>query len=377
MEFENLLIVGAGFSFNAGLPLANQFTSALLNTDGLYVDGPSKYLVRYISEFVDNIFSGKMNTSPDDWPELEDIFTLVDLSANTGHHLGAYSASDLRLVRRAMIVRMIRMFSQAYGRRQRRPDNSWELLEELLKYFDESTTAILSMNWDTVIESGLARNQKIDRIDYGCSAVFKDFSDDGELRKAARRGDRVLALTKPHGSVNWLYCDSCRSLYWVPPSSVPKVADTLFREHDWEELRKLTALQKVPKVRSPACPNCKNKALGTRFATFSYRKALDFPMHAASWRTAERHLSDAYDWVFFGYSMPSADFEFKYLLKRVQTLTNPRITVITGGDGARETKKRFEKFFGDGEGDRFYFENGLDSKVISHLRHIGVLRQED
>lgn len=377
MEFQNLLIVGAGFSKNAGLPLASQFTSALLNTDRLYVNGPSNALVKLISEFVDKTFADAKNTLPEDWPELEDIFTLVDLSANTGHHLGSYSASDLRLVRRAMIVRMIRMFTQTYGRRQRKPDRDWDLLEELFEHFDEKTTAVLSMNWDTVIESGVARNQNIDNFDYGCDASFKDFDNNGELKKYVKRGNRRLFLTKPHGSVNWLYCDSCRSVFWVPPSSVMKVADTLFRAHDWEALKELTALRKVPKHSSPACPNCKVKALGSRFATFSYRKALDFPMHAASWRTAERHLQEALDWIFFGYSMPSADFEFKYLLKRVQISTKPRITVITGGDGANDTVKRFKKFFGEVDGERFYFDKGLNLKVISHLRHIGVLGPED
>jgi hypothetical protein len=55
-------------------------------------------------------------------------------------------------------------------------------------------------------------------------------------------------------------------------------------------------------------------------------------MHAASWRTAEKFLKSASDWIFVGYSMPAADFEFKYLLKRVQLgqLARPRITVISG-----------------------------------------------
>jgi hypothetical protein len=43
---------------------------------------------------------------------IEDIFTCIDLSANTGHHLGPkYSPSDLRSVRRGLIVRIIRMAS--------------------------------------------------------------------------------------------------------------------------------------------------------------------------------------------------------------------------------------------------------------------------
>ncbi len=375
MEPKNLLFVGAGFSHNAGLPLASAFTSALLNTNRLRLDGPSKALVRFVSEFVDKTFAEGRSASPEDWPELEDVFTLVDLSANTGHHLGSYSASDLRLVRRAMIVRMIRMLSQAYMRRQREPNAAWRLLEQLFQEFDETSTAVLSMNWDTVIESGLARTQGIDRIDYGCGASFVDFDSRGSVRGGTRPGRRIVRLTKPHGSVNWLYCDSCRDVFWVSPSNVTKVADTLFRKHDWDAVKRITGLKQAHTTRSPACPHCRVEALGTRFATFSFRKALDFPMHAASWRTAEEHMRDAIHWVFFGYSMPSADFEFKYLLKRVQLAerARPRITVITGGSGADETVKRFEGFFGEVADERFYFRNGLTIEVLDHLRLIGVM----
>ncbi len=117
-------------------------------------------------------------------------------------------------------------------------------------------------------------------------------------------------------------------------------------------------------------------SLGTRFATFSYRKALDFPMHSASWRTAEQYLKGTADWVFIGYSMPAADFEFKHLLKRVQLTEGdrPNITVITGGKDAGATVDRFSKFFGDVKGKRFFLRNGLDAEAMLHLRKINVLR---
>lgn len=376
MSFENLLFVGAGFSANAGLPLASSFTSELLNVKRLNLDGPSNALVRFISGFVDLTFAERRTAAPEDWPELEDVFTLVDLSANTGHHLGMYSASDLRLVRRALLVRMIRMLSQAYGRRQKTPDANSRLLEKFFESFDESRTAVLSMNWDTVIESGLARTQNLDLIEYGCEAKYAVFGDDGSVRERSLPNKRVVHLTKPHGSINWLYCDSCRDVFWFPPSAWNKVAEVLFRDHDWSAVKKIAGLTQAYKTRTPTCPHCGVEALGTRFATFSFRKALDFPVHAASWRTGEKHMRDAINWVFFGYSMPSADFEFKYLLKRVQLAerTRPRITVVTGGSGADETVKRFERFFGDVSEERFYFRDGLTDDVLKHLTEIGVMR---
>jgi len=370
----NLLIVGAGFSFNAGLPLASDFTRELLDVGSLNLDGPSNRLVEYIRRFVDTAFGEGKSRSAKQWPELEDMFTLLDLSANTGHHLGPdYSAADLRTVRRATIVRMIRMLSQTYKRRQRSPNGNWRLLEILFRDFDRESTAVLSMNWDTVFEQGLARTQSVRNFDYGCSAQPHTF-DRGRLRTRAPTGAAARIL-KPHGSVNWLYCDACRETVWVPPSESLKVASTLFRTRDWQTLLGGKAPSSV-KTLSPPCPICGANALGTRFATFSYRKALDFPMHAASWRTAETYLKRSVDWVFFGYSMPSADFEFKHLLKRVQLTESerPRITVITGGSDAGATVERFERFFGKVPKERWNFTEGITPEVVQHLRDIEVLR---
>lgn len=376
MAFDpgNLLIVGAGFSWNAGLPLASTFTNELLNLRGLRLDGPSVRQVRFVRKFVDQVFGEGLRRSAGDWPELEDIFTLVDLSANTGHHLGTvYSAADLRVVRRAIIVRMIRMLSQVYARRQKKPDVNWRRLEQLFERFDAQTTAVLSMNWDTVFERGVARAQSIRKIEYGCHATPLSF-EKGRLSRRRLSGD-TLHILKPHGSVNWLYCDACRETFWVGPSETEPVAQILFRKRDWEVVLHGANL-KLPKMLAPACPHCEAESLGTRFATFSYRKALDFPMHAASWRTAEQYLKTTADWVFIGYSMPAADFDFKHLLKRVQLTekTRPDITVITGGNDADATITRFTKFFGDVAGERFFFKNGLDSAALAHLESIQVLK---
>lgn len=372
---SGLVIVGAGFSANAGLPVASHFTRSLLNIPKGNLTGPSARQVKFIRDFVDQVFGEGENRKADDWPELEDIFTLVDLSANSGHHLGThYSAADLRAVRRAIIVRMIRMLDQAYRAGAAKLGSEWKALERLFKRFDATDNAVLSLNWDTVFERGIARNQLIRNVDYGCHATAVAF-EDGKLKRRKLTGD-PLHIFKPHGSVNWLYCDACRETFWVAPSDTEQVAQTLFRDSDWRVVLRGTKF-KTPKVLTPTCPHCEAKSLGTRFATFSYRKALDFPMHAASWRTAEEYLKTTVDWVFIGYSMPAADFEFKHLLKRVQLTeqTRPDITVITGGDSkaAEATIERFTKFFGNVAGERSYFMDGLDGAAMSHLKAIGVL----
>lgn len=371
---KNLFIVGAGFSKNAGLPLASEFTEKLIDVGRLKLDGPSAKLVDNIRTFVDKVFGEGSARPHSEWPELEDLFTLIDLSANTGHHLGRdYSASDLRVVRRAMLVRMIRMLAWEYKKGCDKKGEAWEALETFFTHFDPVRSDVLSMNWDTVFEQGLSRTQSIERFEYGCGASPANFVGERFMYRTLKGASATVL--KPHGSVNWLYCDACREMFWTPPNQIERVARTLFRRRDWDAIGVDPASS--PKVLEPACPHCDASTLGTRFATFSYRKALDFPMHLATWRSAEGLLKQSLNWVFIGYSMPSADFEFKHLLKRVQLTeeARPTITVITAGTGAEDTIARFRKFFGDVAGERKYLKHGLDNEALAHLKKIGALKK--
>jgi hypothetical protein len=96
--YEHLFVVGAGFSKNVGLPLAADFTHELLYITGMKNTALSKALVEFIRIFVNDAFGGGSEVPPEHWPMLEDLFTTIDLSANTGHHLGVkYAASICEL----------------------------------------------------------------------------------------------------------------------------------------------------------------------------------------------------------------------------------------------------------------------------------------
>src|SRR5262249_52566192 len=110
----------------------------------------------------------------------------------------------------------------------------------------------------------------------------------------------------------------------------------------------------------------------SRIATFSYRKALDFPMFQKSWFAAEDLLRNAKKWVFIGYSLPAADYEFKYLLKRVQLSRkdHPEIMVVSGGNakGVRLAYNHYRRFFGRAITKTAFFGNGPNQDVARSIR---------
>ena len=228
-SIEHLVIAGAGFSYNLGLPLATGFTRELLDVTRLKTDGPNTILVEAMRSFVDNVFGGGLPLTPDEWPQLEDLFTTIDLAANTGHNLGSmYSASDLRTMRRALIVRLIRMLAIAFRAKRRAPDDPYKRVVELLNNIETSKVGFLSMNWDLTIEQLIIEEQGAHIIDYGCGAIAAEFVKGSVRLKRGRHPSKSVTILKPHGSVNWMYCDACSRLFWFPSSSAEQIACEAF-----------------------------------------------------------------------------------------------------------------------------------------------------
>jgi hypothetical protein len=363
---KSVFIVGAGFSLYAGMPLQQEFTDALLSGRGS-ASGNSGQIVEHLRKFINQAFNHKTTAEAKFWPELEDIFTCIDLSANTGHNLGAqFSPSDLRTIRRGLIYRIITMLRERYRDARGRKDAKWKTLVKFFKSLDPDAVAFIATNWDTVIEDMLTEAHGIQHFHYGCNATCASLrSAHREIKETTPKGGKV-SVTKMHGSVNWLYCDNCRRLFWMQPDETYKVAGQLLSSEDWGRIDP-TSHHRSERWH---CGRCGADSLGTRFATFSYRKALDFPMFQKSWFSAERLLRNANNWIFIGYSLPAADFEFKYLLKRVQLSRReaPEFAVISGGALSDRAYQHYQRFFGRKiRKNENFFGAGLNKQALDYI----------
>lgn len=356
-------VVGAGRSSYAGLPLQSEFTAQILAARD-FGSGPSRTMVKHLDRFVENVFhSGKAS---DQWPDLEDIFTFVDMSANTGHHLGHnHAPKDLRQIRRELLARTVRMLHQRYERARKKSLPGRKKLAAFLKSLDRQRASFVSLNWDTSLERTLQEIDPRISFSYGPGIEPARFAARGQI-DVTRTKLKGLLIAKMHGSANSLYCDNCRRVFWFPPAETLRIADQIARENIW------ATTQRKPSVHFLKCHYC-DVELGTRMATFSYRKALDFPMFQRSWSLAERKLRDSKRWVFIGYSLPAADFEFKHLLKRVELACSeqPEIVVVTGGDdetAIARTLKNYRGLFGElVTEEKTFLTEGLSNRVIARI----------
>ena len=91
--------------------------------------------------------------------------------------------------------------------------------------------------------------------------------------------------------------------------------------------------------------------ISSHIASCSYRKSFRENSYPDIWSVAEDVLSNADKWIFIGYSMPQADYEFKHLLKisemkfRHKRERKPDIDAVILKSNS--TRQKYESFFGN------------------------------
>jgi hypothetical protein len=298
-------------------------------------------------------------------PELEDIFTCIDLSANTGHHLGIkYTPKLLRAIRRMAIYRIFSVLDQHFT-----------FSSDISKLLRRTTPPSLSdssfivLNWDIVLEKHLAALGV--SADYECDSFEWNVPSAGPATKSP-----TVPVCKMHGSSNWVYCENCKALFFDQNDKLSlrskvglvKLDFRLFDEKfSGKRFNELLGIE--PKMRK--CRRCKNM-VSSHIATFSYRKSFRTHAYPSIWHRAEELLARSNHWIFVGYSLPKADFELKSLLKTAQLRyahlapkAPIRIDVVVKGDLAH---RDYEAFFGSASFQ--YFDQGLEGYVSDLDRHI-------
>jgi hypothetical protein len=196
-------------------------------------------LVQHLGRFVHDVFDHVEYAKAKFWPNLEDVFTNIDLAANTGHHLGhTYAPSDLRMTRRVLLARIMRMLDERYALAEKHKNSDWKRMDHFFRSLDTGHSAFISINWDTVIERKLEALPQVHSVNYRCGAIQARFPTDGNIVAERKMPDGATAVpvVKIHGSVNWLYCDNCRQLYSFPAENGLSVAMQLLTRREARRL---------------------------------------------------------------------------------------------------------------------------------------------
>ena len=329
-----VFILGAGFSKCAGLPVQAEFSNLIVSDD--FLSEIDKEITKSIKAFLKDVFGW---SSGNDIPSLEDIFTSIDLSSGTGHHLGAkYKPNKLRALRRMLIYRIFKIIDTKYLRS--------DAITKLLEHYMVKECSFVVLNWDIVLENHLRYIFPDINIDYSTDIV----NWDSNLLVNPRQ---TTYIYKMHGSSNWAYCENCKTLYFQIDSKLPlhkkigliksdfRLFNTKFTNAFFDREINLTHDERK-------CKKC-NCNLSSHIATFSFKKSFRTNAYPSIWGSAEKKLAYSKHWIFIGYSLPEADFEIKHLLKSAELqmyhkFKHRKIEAVIYKDN--NTKAKFEKFFG-------------------------------
>lgn len=163
---------------------------------------------------------------------------------------------------------------------------------------------IISFNWDIVIDNALLRSRNSNGwcpdFGYGfkMSGVFigEDFVSSEYKSGPSQRENSRPKLFKLHGSMHWLYCDECQSIYTLKSGT-----NNFF-------IKSVTK----PEFR---CPK-DSKILQKVIIAFTWFKNYDIWFIRKMWREAYIKLSEAEEIVIIGYSLPDSDFHSRDLFLR-------------------------------------------------------------
>ena len=223
--------------------------------------------------------------------DLEDLFTIFDKSLMEQENWGGYTYSDLDRVRHSLLC----LFTYYFGKKINMFEN-YDTYKSFVKFCKRDMT-IITTNWDSIAEKIFNKY----KLEY---SVFsgKNIED--------KNGINIIKL---HGSINWFHCNACGELEITNEESI---AEYLFQDEKSAECSKCNMSDSHDKI-----------YLRPEIITPTMFKTLDSYLYRSIWRKASEALSSANRIIFVGYSLPIADFEIRYLLKK-NIKFNTKIDVV-------------------------------------------------
>lgn len=312
--------------------------------------------------------------NPNAIPPIEDILTQIDICIAEDRPIGTkYPLERVRALRRDLIYAICSLLHEKLG------NNSPPLISDFMSKVAHDD-AIISLNYDLIVDNSMRYTNQAPFYGFAVRQYLNYEPSTSRLTKVTSRfaararedSQDSRTLLKLHGSLNWLYCPSCRAIDVTPGT---KGAVYIFREHSHRGGSTLV------------CRECK-VPYEAYIVTPSFLKNYSDRYLRQIWQRAEDRLSRASQIVFIGYSLPDADIVFRAMISRA-LYRNPKIqktkkrglrSLITVVDSVKDfdknncqknrTYNRYKNLFGEIEylpdGFEFYVNHVMRSSGTAH-----------
>jgi hypothetical protein len=223
---------------------------------------------------------------------------------------------------------------------------------------------VISTNYDIEVEQVLFKRRGYEIFDGDDSVDFGTGVRNPKDRRDLvypRPRDASLGIYKLHGSLNWLRCDLCDTIY-VNPRGAIALLSFLFcedAERYKQKHRNLAMLEERYKVNE--C-HCGYRPLRHMIVAPSLVRDVRDPILLEIWRNALGVLRQADRWFLIGYSLPPEDLAIRSMLLRAlkSRKAAPEITVVQRN---MDNRPRYDLLFAGTNYE--YFDGGLEDFLAS------------
>lgn len=318
----DVIILGAGASRYLGLPLLKDFQSTAARVLGI------------LRPSVDEAHA--FATGLDWWrsylpqANVEEMFILVDLLNQLAHYWLEGGESENWESQESFRYLIPKTILESQDLRKS-PSVHKQLVKKLQSSWTKrgSTTPIITLNWDAVIEQVLPNS---------LAWMSKSFS--GLSQYVEPRPDACgVELVKLHGSITWWFCDSCGKLSIIDDRS--KLRKTL---HDFARRVSPRALPTVVQ-----CDSCHEWALQPAMlppvSSKLTRSTPAYDFFTGLWEHALDSFWNRRRIIVIGYSFPPTDVQFRMLFLEglAGVLGTEELVVVT--EPANKDSRAFRRTF--------------------------------
>lgn len=239
---------------------------------------------------------------------LEDVFTLFDKSINQKEHILNYTYSEIDKLQHSILRLFIYYFSKRVNEHDYNNSDYLQIINYIGK--NKDSISLITTNWDILLEEYLSRNNIQYSYKFNSAYVL---DEDGDVFDKELLDNKKISYIKLHGSINWFRCLSCGTLQIYNTASC---GNYLFDDEKQEKCLKCGQVSVGEEVQ-----------IKPEIITPTMIKSITGQLYNNLWQNAAYELQQAEKIIFCGYSLPMADYEFRYLLKK-NIQVNTEIDVV-------------------------------------------------
>lgn len=276
---------------------------------------------------------------------LEDVFTSFDKTYQSKEYFHKYSSQYVDEIKESITRLFVYYFSKRCKDHTYEESDYISFFTFIKKHAPNAT--IISTNWDVLTETYLSKQKLVYDLSLNDEYYIKD-------EMGAPKPTKTIKLIKIHGSINWFRCLNCGKINIVNSDDC---GNYLFDDKSQETCKSCKAIKEADVL------------LQSQIITPTMMKSLNSQLYTNLWASAREELRKSNHIYFIGYSLPIADFDFRYMLHQsISSKAKIDVILYHDDDPNQTTKsklkdllpeKRYNDLFAKNQMDFYY--NGFGS----------------